>query len=351
MTSKETVTDLSPDGFSRFFIIADILQQIYGGAKRRLRILDVGGGSEFFAQQLKKVGLDCELTILDLIERPAAIRGTYIQADATNTNLPDNSYDVVVSTDTLEHIPNDRKQAFVDECLRVASELCIVAAPFETAGVDAAERTINDFNKKLFGSGQSWLEEHLQYGKPTLELFTKTLKRRRIAFDHFGTQPLTTWLLNTQTNLVDAKLGLDKRAHRRTNVFYNQNILEMGECKEPTYRHVFVVYLDPVAQKRCDIGRYVSAPTDYKKTAQYLNMLVDLFAERIASLGADNQELAAGLEAATNSLAAAEETNLRQSALLEEQSVTIQKLEPLQRFVGKQPMKTVAHVVRKLTKD
>lgn len=288
---RPTVSELSPDGSSRFYMMADILCQIYHGSLKPIRILDVGGGSEYLRQQLDKSALKYDLTVLDIIEKPDSMRGSYIQADATANGLPDKSYDVVVSTDTLEHIPAELKRSFVRECLRVSKEVCIIAAPFDTAGVDEAELAVNNFNKMLFGEGQDWLEEHFSFGKPKLEDVTIPFGESAIPFVKLGTQPLTTWLLNTHLNLVEARLGLDPEAHMAANRFYNAHLLTMGEFQPPTYRQFFVAFVDSHRQKDFKVEKYTKSATDIGVFVEYIHILMELIARRLTELVAEGASL------------------------------------------------------------
>jgi hypothetical protein len=245
----------------------------------------------------------------------------------------DNSYDLVISTDVLEHIPEAKKQAFLDECLRVARGFCIIAAPFDTPGVDEAERIVNDFNKHLFGIGQDWLEEHLKFGKPKRELFLETLKRQKIAFTEFGTQNLTTWTINTHLNLIDAKLGLPNAKHKAANRYYNQRIMQMNEFTNPTYRHFFVMYVDGKA-KQFDASRYLQAPTDEATLLAHVHMLIELVTDRIGELRAETTTL-----------------NEANSAILEELAQSKQKIADQQRILDRlQPLLGLARkpLVRKV---
>lgn len=285
MSSKSLkVDELSPDGFSRFFILVDIINTIYQDRKRTIKILDVGGGSEYMSQQLDSVGLKYELTILDIIDKPKNVHGRYIQGDATAMTFDDDSFDLVISTDVLEHIPELKKTTFIKECLRVASELCIIAAPFETQGVNDAEVAVNEFNKKLFGVGQDWLEEHLELGKPKVEILVKELKKQNISFEEFGTQNITTWLMNTHINLIDAKLGLDKTKHIQANQYYNSNIYHMNEFQEPTYRRFFVMFLDESKKSKFDVNKYTGVSVDSAYYAKYISQLFNLMSDRISAL-------------------------------------------------------------------
>lgn len=340
------VTDLSPDGYSRFFFLVDILKQIYGTRSQKLRILDVGGGSEFFEQQLKSIHLPYDLTILDIIERPAGMKATYIQADATNMDLPDNSYDVVVSTDVLEHIPPKGKQGFVEECLRVAKEVCIIAAPFNTEGVNEAEIVVNEFNKKLFGEGQSWLEEHLKYGKPEVELLRRVLKAKKIPYDDFGTQNLTTWLFNTHINLIDAKLGLDRNQHINANKYYDEHILQMNEFIEPTYRHFFVMYKDAGKKKLFNPETYTKQGVDSQKVATYTSMLMEVLSERMSQLRENGTSLAREVEAVRRQNIELEKEKNDLSVVVREQQAVLKRLSPLVKVIKSKPARATHRFVQ-----
>jgi SAM-dependent methyltransferase len=337
MVHKNKVSELSPDGYSRFFFLVDILKQIYGPQAKKIRILDVGGGSEFFEQQLKKTELVFELTILDIIPRPAGIKVAYIQGDATNMELDDRSYDVVVSTDVLEHIPEKGKKAFLEECLRVAKEVCIVAGPLATDGVNDAEITVNNFNKKLFGVGQDWLEEHFLYGKPKPSLFLETLTAKHVPYDDFGTQNITTWLLNTHINLIDAKLGLDHAEHIKVNRYYDENIMQMNEFMAPTYRHFFVMYKDPSKQRAFNPRDYTDNGVNYTMVATYTNMLMGLFVQKIGQLDNSNLALTKEVQNIQKRQRLAEQENRELRLINQDQAALLKKLAPVIKVMQSRP--------------
>lgn len=323
MAEIQHVSQLSPDGFSRFFFLADILRQAYEGTDTTVSILDVGGASEFLEQQLKACGIRYALTVLDVLPKPKGLESEYIQADATKMTLEDGSFDVVVSTDVIEHIPQDLKRNFITECVRVSKHFCVIAGPFDTTGVNEAEVVVNDFNKGLFGVGQGWLEEHFQYGKPSIQLFESLLNELHVEYGHFGTQNLIMWLLNTHINLIDAKLGLNTAAHKEINSFYGEHILRMNETVSPTYRHFFVAYKDPAFKERIDLRRYVASEIDYEAVSHYTGSLMGLFSSRIQELGEQNESIRSelGSSQAERVAAAAQIAELRKT--VQEQAETL----------------------------
>ena len=76
-------------------------------------------------------------------------------------------FSAVVSIDTLEHLPRERRQAFLRECLRVSTGYVVVAAPFGSPDHVASERRIDALYRDVYGHGHVYLEEHIRYGLPT----------------------------------------------------------------------------------------------------------------------------------------------------------------------------------------
>jgi predicted HTH domain antitoxin len=339
-STTQKVTDLSPDGSTKFFLLADLLLQLYR-KDEVVRILDVGGGSRFFQQQLKASGLQYTLTVIDIIPKPEDLAVPYIQADVTQNDLADSSFDVVLGTDVLEHVPDAKKRQFVEECLRIAKDVSIIAGPFMTNGVDKAERQVNDLNKKLFGSGQDWLEEHLELGKPRLEMFQEILERRGIAYHEFGSQNLVTWLLNTHTNLIDAKLGLDAERHVAVNRLYNTHFMSMNEFQEPTYRRFIVMYKNAKKAGLVKPEKYKTTPIDGDKIAEYTSEVIDLYANRIIDLTAQRADMQREKEAIEAHSRRLDKLREAHEKTIAEQSATLQKLEPLLRIAKSGPVRAI----------
>ena len=61
-----------------------------------------------------------------------------IQGDGRNTNLPDNSYDIVMSNATLEHVGSYQNQCkFVKELYRISRKRCIISTPNRYFPIDS----------------------------------------------------------------------------------------------------------------------------------------------------------------------------------------------------------------------
>lgn len=283
----EKVQRLSPDASGRFIVMLELLKALSGirNYRQAIEILDVGGGSPYMTDTLNSSSLDYHLTTIDILPKPKNLKGDYIQGDATNMELKDETYDIVISTDVLEHIPRDKKVDFVKECIRVSRDAVIIAAPFNTACVDEAEHLTNDFNKKLFGQGQPWLEEHFEQTKPELSLIEKVLQKEKLEYEIIGTGNLYNWMLGTHTNLIEAKNGLGHREIENINRRFNEAILTSGDMMPPYYRHFVVVFKRKPQQKvRNQIKALMTPTVDHSSNLTYIHNLAEVVNKRIKGL-------------------------------------------------------------------
>lgn len=126
--------------------------------QENLSVLDVGGSLSKIEDfiKLKKF-------------RTADIKNADIIYDGKKLPLKAQSFDVVVSLDTLEHLQRSKRCEFVKELLRVAGKRVVIAAPLGT------KKHIN-YEQKLIKSLRvakrqvpRFLSEHVENGLPTLE--------------------------------------------------------------------------------------------------------------------------------------------------------------------------------------
>jgi hypothetical protein len=89
--------------------------------------------------------------------------------DGTTLPFADASFDAVVSLDTLEHLPADRRPSFVEELLRVASRLVVLAAPHGSETHRRLEQEALAAYRAQRGEDHPYLREHVEYGLPTAE--------------------------------------------------------------------------------------------------------------------------------------------------------------------------------------
>src|SRR6266545_4167256 len=97
------------------------------------RVLDVGSGSVGLAHFLGRsvVGVDVEFTDRDWEQVPSRL--VPVRGSATHLPFRDESFDAVVSMDTLEHIPRAGRPQAVAELFRVGRRLVVLGFPFGEA--------------------------------------------------------------------------------------------------------------------------------------------------------------------------------------------------------------------------
>lgn len=198
--------------------------------KKRLRILDVGGNNgktrEFFP--------DDEVVVLDLYDIKES---GYVRGSALDMPFKDNSFDVIVSFDVLEHIPDPDRGRFIREIARVASEMIFIAAPFNTPGVAQVESELNDYWISLKGAEHPWLKEHIENGLPEVESFLALAKQHGIEFSVFGSNNVLAWASMQRLIFLSDAVGAPDKIEPLTK-FYNEYLTEIGDNIEPAYRRI-----------------------------------------------------------------------------------------------------------------
>lgn len=132
------------------------------------RILDAGSGPHGFARYAGRecVGLDLAFPR----DRIPDDGGQMRRVVGSMTHLPfrERSFDLVLSFDTLEHLPPSQRPAAVRELFRVASKALVIGVPYgtEAAAHDRWAAAI----ERARGDEPDWRREHVSNGLPGPEL-------------------------------------------------------------------------------------------------------------------------------------------------------------------------------------
>lgn len=186
----EQATWTSFDRYSRYGGIARCLRATLGpGTHRVLDIGDSAGYLRTFDRDLRVTSVDLELTDLPL-------GGTArVQGDGTGLPFPDQTFDAVVSSDVLEHVPAESRRAFLAELHRVTRDLVIVAAPFDTPGVAGVEELVRRHALIAMSTPQEQLDEHRDNVLPGLDDTVATCKEHFVEVSVAGNGNLQDWLV------------------------------------------------------------------------------------------------------------------------------------------------------------
>jgi len=241
----EDTLDLPFDQYQRYKVVQEVVRLIRGQRQKRvLKVLDVGGFSHTYeGQPFLPISLflpEDEVTVLDVQDYDAP---NYLRGNADGPlPLPDASYDVVVSCDTLEHVPRERRPAFLDELLRVARQYVVLAAPFDSEDTRLAEQIFYDLHLRRRGAVQSQLCEHRLHGLPDLQVLCQDLESRGLHCVGFPSGYLYNWLLMMIIKDYVFSLPNSTTLHTAIDGLYNRHFFASDQ-RAPAYRHVLVISL------------------------------------------------------------------------------------------------------------
>ncbi len=139
------------DVYSRHKIISELLGE-------PARVLDVGGSLK---QLSSFISPSSKLFTTDIVGGDVIYNGQQLP-------FKDKCVDSVVSIDTIEHIPQNKRLPFLAELIRVAKKSVILAAPMGTPTHSQAEKEALNKLKKQNKPVDQFLLEHVQFGLPTL---------------------------------------------------------------------------------------------------------------------------------------------------------------------------------------
>lgn len=220
------------DQYQRYRDVKEVVDSIRSDFKS-LRILDVGGGEAKYLPAPDFFPHDSVLVAdLHALRLP-----NYVQANGTRLPFDDDTFDVVFSCDTLEHVrPEDRK-TFVSELFRVSRDFVILAAPFYTTLAELAEQVVQRAYISECGGPNKALLEHEENGLPDLEETEAIFKSLSAAQLHFPSGNIYNWVIMNCIAFAFGSLSVD--LYRDANRIYNRCFYESDHCA-PAYRYCLV---------------------------------------------------------------------------------------------------------------
>ena len=120
-------------------------------------VADVGGRGHEMARLLQ----GCRVISLN-VEPPCDV----LVPPVPPLPFADGSFDVVTSTDVLEHLPGGARAAHLAELVRLARRRVVICFPAGSETKDASERRQADHLAAAYDVRPAFLEEHLEHGLP-----------------------------------------------------------------------------------------------------------------------------------------------------------------------------------------
>lgn len=232
--------DLPFDQYTRQEIVRKIVDEhirpfaTKNRADTKLKIVDLGGHKghtqDFFPYD--------HVVILDVFDESY---DNYVKGDATKTPFTDNEFDIAVSFDTLEHIPQEGRGSFISEAARISEYAFLIAAPFDNAqgDISRAEVIANELYCRINGAEHPWLAEHISYRTPTKQVTEDAIKQTGHSFISTPTNNLFAWLLAQGLMFNATAMSGNIKEVVDVSRFYNQHMRELENLSGETYRQIY----------------------------------------------------------------------------------------------------------------
>ena len=191
----------------------------------------------------------------------------FMEVDGTSMPFANNSFDFVVATDVLEHVPKAKRKQLLEEASRVANYATIITFPYNSYENNAAETRINAYYKALKGEDYIWIQEHKKYGLPELEDVEHILNNIKCAYSRFLCGDIVLWekLYYSFFSALDHYKEWEFR--KQIDQFYF-DVLYDGDWSDSCYRAVYII----THEKNGKLYDYLHSKRKYLSSKQ-INML------------------------------------------------------------------------------
>jgi len=223
------VSGLLFDQYQRYRIIQEVIDSLRW--KPTLDVLDVGGSPATLIQFLPQDNV----MVMDVADQG----GLGIYGDGLALPFRSQSFDIVVTSDTLEHVPPADRSRFLAQLGRVAREAVIIGAPFDDPAVVQAEEVLQSLILARYGESYHFLDEHRTYGLPKLDPSIEFMRSKGFNTAILPNGYLHRWLVAISTLFLLQWRFHDPELNARVSAYYNQNFYRTDN-RDPSYRKIIV---------------------------------------------------------------------------------------------------------------
>jgi len=214
---------------ARYFPILRVLKQHH--LLESGTLLEIGSGSFGIGTFRKVPFTGCDLAFKHQPKWPM----TPVIASAADLPFADRSFDVVLASDVLEHVPPNLRKKVICEAARVAGQLVIFGFPCGNIAHDLDKelrQTYLDRNLQV----PEWLEEHMEAAFPEPNLFEDLSGWNLVQFGNESIR-FHRWMMRSEMNRNFLRVTV--RLVRYTP-WLLRPLLRLGDG-EPSYRKIFVL--------------------------------------------------------------------------------------------------------------
>jgi glycosyltransferase involved in cell wall biosynthesis len=221
------------DQFQRYGIAAHAMEHLRKPGQI-FSILEVGANTHRILGKLLPYD---KITYLDR-EIPPEMQGAsdVLIGDATNLDMGDGAFDIVIALDVFEHIEPTHRTAFLRHISRVSRMATLLGAPFASAAVTKAENEACAFWDGLFRTPYRWLVEHAENGLPDLIQTKQQLDELGMKSVHFGHGNLGVWCEMMKAHFASEACEELRGPIAAMDNFYRDHMLANDVSDDETYR-------------------------------------------------------------------------------------------------------------------
>lgn len=233
--------------YARYFLVSKAIHEVCENLQiDSPTILEIGANGENYINQFLPSAV-----VTPLNPNPENVSkhcDNLIVADASHMpEIPDNSYDFVISCAVLEHIPPKLHKAVLSESCRVARLGVLHAAPQESEQVNRAERTVSNFHELLYNAKHRWLEEHLLNGHPSIEALSSYCRELGVDYSIFQHMDCRLWASFYRTYLEVIRYSGKFREY--VNAYYQRELFFRDSGTFNVFMYLYISKSGPKAEE------------------------------------------------------------------------------------------------------
>ena len=224
---------------ARYYPILRVLKQ--NGLLKRGSLLEIGSGPRGIGTFRKVPFTGCDIDFPDTPMWPM----TPVIASGAELPFEDRSFDAIVASDVLEHVPPELRGRVIAEALRVGRRVVIFGFP---CGAEAhkADEELRQLYISRHMEVPGWLQEHMLASFPTPAPF-QNLPGWTVA--QFGNENISfhSWMMRQEFSGAFIRMS---GVARRVAPWLLETLLRRAD-RPPFYRQMFVMTrLDEIAGRR-----------------------------------------------------------------------------------------------------
>ncbi|HEV2906985.1 MAG TPA: glycosyltransferase, partial [Actinomycetota bacterium] len=259
--SEDPLLGLPFDQYERYALTKTFVDLIWPTGHAPIRVLDVGGNSSPLKHMMAE-----DTVILADMEPPGTLRGLpllhdgYVQTDGARLPFADDTFDLVASHDTLEHVPQSARLGFLSELLRVSRRFVVLNGPVYHPQTVRAERLLARFVGERSTDEGRFIREHLQLGLPAHDTIQGVFQEREASFISIPNGRLAEWLGMHLARQLTSLLPSDRLGEGLDRAF--NRVLAPNDLGGLCYREAYLVAVGPDEGPLLNAIRERIAPTE-----------------------------------------------------------------------------------------